>query len=320
MPDTNERPIQLLLVEDNPGDALLLREALYAVAPPGFAVTHVATLQEALAQVQKGSMDVVLLDLSLPDSQQLEPLRRVHDAAPRLPVVVLTGLDDEAMGVESLRVGAQDYLVKGQTPSRVLGRAIHHALERKRLLLERDALVEDLATARNQLEERVKQRTSELTRANMQLKREIRDRIQAEEMANDERQRFFSVLNMLPGYVALLNRDLTVRFANRRYMDLFGSPNGRCCHAVQKGRAKPCEECAVLRSFESGQSGEWEWTSRTGQCYHVWAYPFPDEEGKPAILKLGVDVTQRKELERQVIATSEAVRRSIGRDLHDLLG
>lgn len=119
--------VRTLLVEDNPGDARLLRLML----PEGFALTHVDRLESALAAVSDA--DVVLLDLSLPDSHGLESFRRLHAAAPGTPVLVLTGHDDSEDAVRAVREGAQDWLVKGRVDTDILGRALRYAIERNRL-------------------------------------------------------------------------------------------------------------------------------------------------------------------------------------------
>ncbi len=138
----NERPIAVLLVEDNPGDARLLREELADAAGDEFRVTHVGRLSDALRSVGEARYDVILLDLSLPDSEPSETVRRLHDGEPGAPIVVLTGTKDEASGIEAVRQGAQDYLVKGETDRRLLIRAIRYAIERHRGEQERERLLE----------------------------------------------------------------------------------------------------------------------------------------------------------------------------------
>lgn len=130
---TNEvRPLRLLLVEDNPGDARLLQEELKDVASVRFEVRHVTRMAEALAVVGEPGWDVVLLDLSLPDGHGLSNVERLLQAAPALPLVVLTGTDDEQLSMRAVHAGAQDYLVKGQVTGPLLVRALRYAIERKR--------------------------------------------------------------------------------------------------------------------------------------------------------------------------------------------
>jgi len=140
-------PINVLLVEDNPGDARLLREALAEAYNAEFRLVHVERLADALKSLAEQEWHVVLLDLSLPDGQGLDTVMRVHAAAPGVPVVVLTGLSDEALAVKAVREGAQDYLVKGEMDSRLLRRAIRYAIERKRAQEEKRQLQEELAQA-----------------------------------------------------------------------------------------------------------------------------------------------------------------------------
>jgi len=144
MPD---KPIKVLLVEDNPGDARLLEEDLREVPGQEFELTHVERLEEASERLREEEYDVVLLDLSLPDSSGLDTVKRTFNEAPTMPIVVLTGLDDESLGLSAVREGAQDYLVKGQTQGRLLVRAIHYALERERLLEEREQLIQECQEA-----------------------------------------------------------------------------------------------------------------------------------------------------------------------------
>jgi len=135
-------PLKVLLVEDNPGDARLVREALAEARGARFALTHVDCLAPALKQIAAGDMDVILLDLSLPDASGLETLSKTHAAAPGVPIVVLTGLDDEELALKAVYEGAQDYLVKGQMEGRLLTRSLGYAIERQRLLAELQALRE----------------------------------------------------------------------------------------------------------------------------------------------------------------------------------
>jgi diguanylate cyclase (GGDEF)-like protein/PAS domain S-box-containing protein len=121
----------LLLVEDNPGDARLLREMLKEQGLHQAELTHVECLGEAEKHLVLNAVDIILLDLGLPDAQGLGAVRRTHAAAPHVPLVVLTGLDDEALAAQALQEGAQDYLIKGQIDARSLLRSLRYAIERK---------------------------------------------------------------------------------------------------------------------------------------------------------------------------------------------
>jgi PAS domain S-box-containing protein len=125
--------IKVLLVEDNPGDVLLLQEFLGDVTSAQFELTPVERLENALQVLAQQSFDLVLLDLSLPDSQGLETFVKIYGCAPLIPIIVLTGLDDETIAIRAMQEGAQDYLVKGQVDGNLLGRAIRYAIERKQV-------------------------------------------------------------------------------------------------------------------------------------------------------------------------------------------
>src|SRR5579872_3735895 len=126
------QPIKkLLLVEDNPGDARLLREMFKQQGLPRTELIHVGCMREAEKYLAQHTPDIILLDLGLPDAQGLQAVRRVRAAAPHIPLVVLTGLDDESQAEEALQEGAQDHLIKGQVDARGLLRALRYAIERK---------------------------------------------------------------------------------------------------------------------------------------------------------------------------------------------
>jgi two-component system, cell cycle sensor histidine kinase and response regulator CckA len=126
--------IRVLLVEDNPGDARLFAELLRDAGAGQWNLTQVDRLAHALDRLKREPFDVVLLDLSLPDADGLDTLIRVHTEAPKVPIVVLTGHDDEALAVRAVRAGAQDYLVKGRMDGDLLLRSIRYASERGRAI------------------------------------------------------------------------------------------------------------------------------------------------------------------------------------------
>ncbi len=126
-----DKPIEVLLIEDNPGDARLLREYL-AEFKDAISEVHVAdNLEAGLTLLKEKEISAILLDLTLPDSHGLETVLNVCEAETLVPIIVLSGLDDESMAVRALREGAQDYLIKDQINSHLLVRAIRYAIQRK---------------------------------------------------------------------------------------------------------------------------------------------------------------------------------------------
>src|SRR5918998_16716 len=129
---TTDAAIRILLVEDNPGDARLVEILLSEVETPRFGITHVERLEEAVEHLRSSEFEVILLDLSLPDSSGLETVSRTRAAAPRTPMVVLSGQDDEETALRAVQQGAQDYLIKGQGDGNLIARTIRYAIERQR--------------------------------------------------------------------------------------------------------------------------------------------------------------------------------------------
>ena len=121
----------VLLVEDNPGDTRLLREMLNEQNSFKTQLTHLECMGAAEKFLAENAVDIILLDLGLPDARGLEAIRRTRAAAPGIALVVLTGLDDESVAMQALQHGAQDYLIKGQIETRALLRALRYAIERK---------------------------------------------------------------------------------------------------------------------------------------------------------------------------------------------
>lgn len=161
--------INALLIEDNAAEARLLQEFLKGTVINRFNLAHAKRLSEAIEHLQHDHVDVILLDLTLPDSAGLASLDSLIQHAPSLPIVVLTNTNDDELAVEAVRHGAQDYLVKRQANQDVLVRSLRYAIERKQS-------AEALREANEILELRVQERTAELEQANEKLRREVERR------------------------------------------------------------------------------------------------------------------------------------------------
>jgi C4-dicarboxylate-specific signal transduction histidine kinase len=168
--------INVLLVEDNPGDARLVQLALTEGQSVSFNTKHVDRVSAAFQCLKQQKFQAILLDLSLPDSTGLETLQQIIQADSSVPIIVLSGMHDEDLALQAVHSGAQDYLVKGQDngDGNVISRAIRYAMERKR---SEEALLQ----ARHELEQRVKDRTADLTAANKRLLEEVTERKRAED-------------------------------------------------------------------------------------------------------------------------------------------
>ena len=145
-----ERYLKVLLIEDNPGDVRLIREMLVEAKAVAFQLESADCLSAGLEQLAKSEVDLILLDLSLPDSLGLETFQQAYAQAECVPIVVLSGSDDEELAMRAVQAGAQDYLVKGQVDSHLLSRAIQYAVERQRGREERLQLLARERAARDE--------------------------------------------------------------------------------------------------------------------------------------------------------------------------
>ena len=157
----DEKHLKILLVEDNPGDVYLIQELL-STSGLQFSIERTSTLADAKKMAGSQDYDVVLLDLGLPDSYGLETLRKFKLTKIKAPVVVLTGLDDEEIAVETVKEGAQDYLIKGNLTGDNILRAIRYGIERMKLYREIAVAKEALQKLNEDLDQKVKTRTREL--------------------------------------------------------------------------------------------------------------------------------------------------------------
>ncbi|HEY4309700.1 MAG TPA: ATP-binding protein [Pirellulales bacterium] len=154
--------IRLLLIEDNPADVRLTREALVDSTATPLVVEHCPTLDAGLRRLTESGVDCVLLDLELPDSRGLDTFRAIHDAVPHLPVIILSSCDNDDLALRAVQAGAQDYLPKGEVTGPLLVRCVRYALERKKAQRQTMAL-------NSELERRVRERTRELACVNQEL-------------------------------------------------------------------------------------------------------------------------------------------------------
>jgi len=185
-------------------------------------------------------------------------------------------------------------------------------------ITERKQAEEALQRAHDELEMRVRERTLELRKTNAALQAEITERARAEEAVRTERQRLYSVLEMLPVYVILLSPDYHVPFANRFFREQFGEAEGQRCFEYLFGRTEPCENCESYRVMKTGAPHRWEWTGPDGRNYDIFDFPFTDADGSSHILEVGIDITKRKRAEEALQKVNETLEQRVAERTDEL--
>ena len=291
--------LSILLVEDNPGDARLIRELLTEAKGASFNLAVADLLATGLARLSAGGTDAVLLDLSLPDSQGLDTLVRVRAQAPHIPIVVLTGQEDETLGLELVQAGAQDYLVKGQVDGNLLARSIRYAVERKRTEEELTIANKELAYQNEEKEKRA----AELSIVVENLKR------------NEELLQETGALAKVGGAEINLS-DMTWNWTEEVFRIHELEP-GRM-PSVEEGidyyapEARPIIREAVNNAIATGEGWNLELPFITAKGKHLWIRSLgrPEmKEGKTSrILGVFQDITERKQAENALRESEERYR------------
>ncbi len=308
--------LNVLLIEDNPGDARLIKEMLREAGIANMDVEWETRLSSGLSRLQQGSISAVLLDLGLPDATGLETVTKVCSRFPEIPVVVLTGQGEEAVAVQSVKRGAQDYLVKGAVDTMLLVRSIRYAIERKQMEVA-------LVKARDGLEKRVEERTAELLTTNRRLQLEIAERQRAGEALKQSEERFRAIFEGAQDLIFLKDLSLRYTHVNPAVEKLLGLPSSRIVGQTYEdlfgGEGSTCIKDADERVLE-GKSIEDEHTTSVNGIPMTFLnsrIPFRNSEGQVVgILVVSRDITERKRsefspLECDTAYTSKAMRSTL---------
>ena len=317
--------IKVLLVEDSPTDARLLLHELKEIQGYDFKVTWVERVGDAIANLSKESFDVGLLDLSLPDSSGIATFTRIQEAAPALPVVVLTGATDEAMGDEAIRHGVQDYLVKGSADGKAVARAIRYAVERKmgedairKLNAELELRVLEIQANNNAL--------SESRQAALNLMEDaLKARKQAEEANHDllrSREEWVETFNVIPDHIAILDDKHRIVRANKTMADKLGlTPEeviGKPCHLCVHGSKDPISACPHSLLLKDGKQHIAEvFEEKLGGAFLVSVTPIFGADGAiKGSVHVARDITERKKREDELYKLNRTLEEQPGHDAY----
>jgi PAS domain S-box-containing protein len=271
--------ISVLLIEDDIGDFHLLSEMLagYAGSLYTFHLEHVERLSAGLEHLLRRAADVVLLDLGLPDSQGLATLRRLYTTAHDVPIVILSGLSDEAIAVEAVKAGAQDYLIKGQMDSNLMVRSIQYAIERKKT-------------------------------ENMVRKLHHRNEI----ILNTAGEGIFGL--DIDGSFTFLN-NAAAEMLGYRKEELRGmNSHSHCHHSREDGSPYPEEECPIIDAIRNGvvrRMAEEVFWKKDGTSFYVeyTAAPIIEEGAITGCVVTFKDLSDKKRMEEENLRLREEIRK-----------
>lgn len=240
---TRSDQYDVLVVEDNPADAALIFHTLDCTEGPQFNLEHVERFADALQRLAEDSFDAALLDLSLPDKHGISTFRDLCAAAPSLPVVILTSLDDEELALEVLKLGAQDYLVKDDLDCKLLQRSLCFAIERKRAN-ELESFNKELVETKQSLTDA----NEKLEQANARLAKEIAERLNIERELTQSEARMRAVMqSAFEGIIAVDSRGKIISW-NQGAESIFGLNEDQA-----KGRNLTCLLAPQIRAqFPNG--------------------------------------------------------------------
>lgn len=301
------RKIKMLLVEDDPGDALLLREYLSESRTFSYEIAEADRVSKSLELLELEFFDVIILDLNLPDSRGIETFSRLNAAAPMVPIIVLTGLADEEIGTAAVKQGAQDYLVKGQADGNLLSRSIIYSIERK-------------------------QSEEELKKSFERLKETLSRSQVAEEALRESERKYRHLFEELTDAAILINADTGIIVdTNRKAEELFGRKRSELAgssiltlHPAEKReeyRDRFIEQVKTGKAIE--QDGEV--VTKNGTAIPVMISATAIElGGEKLVLVLFRDLTERKRMEQELVKAQKlesigVLAGGIAHDLNNLL-
>jgi PAS domain S-box-containing protein len=303
----NDKVIQVLSIEDNIANAILIQEILAEATQlgwdlPCFDVEHVSNVGEGLERLKEKNIDVVLSDLDLPDSRAQNTFAKIHAQAPDMPIVVLTGRDDEKLARQTVRDGAEDYLFKQEMSGSLLAHSLIYAIERQQAK-------QALQKAHNALERRVEERTQELSQTNKNLEAEITERERMENALRESERKYRRLVEQsLQGMVIAQADPVRITFASQPMETITGySPEELKTFGPRQLATliHPQDRDTFFENFRARVQGQdipprhdYRFIHKSGEVRWVEIYSTRiDYQGKPATQTVFLDITERKRAE-----------------------
>ncbi len=300
--------MNLLIIEDNLADAELIRERLLDHPENQTTIEHVTHLQNGISRLEEGGIDCLLLDLGLPDSQGIETVQTARKYCQNIPIIVLTGLDDEDTGIQALHEGAQDYLVKKELSSRSLTRSIRYAQERSRIQKEL-----------NDTETRLREQNEALQSIEEELRHNNDELLRTEQTLRESTQYLENLITFANAPIVVLDPHLRITRTNRAFELLSGRTNDTLeGHEIERLFPLDKREEIILGMIHQTRGGRpWETTEipildANGQMKTViWNSAIiydPDHKNVLALIAQGQDITERKQAEEALRESEERFR------------
>ncbi|WP_414468764.1 response regulator [Methanobacterium sp. ACI-7] len=288
------KPIKILMIEDSKEDVFIIQEMLRDNSRFPFELIHVERLKVGFEKLFQENFDLLLLDLNLPDSWGFDTFIRTYDQAPELPIVILSGFDDEDTAIKAVREGAQDYLIKGEIDGSLLARSIYYAIERKEIEKE-------LMNTQKDLRKLIEWHEHELKETEAKLKEEVAECKLLEEKLEDasqqlkmEKSKLNTIINRLPLGILIVDASSGKPIIrNKKLEDIWGECLGTdelaeyCYYNGSHPDGKPYEldDWPLTRSINHGEEVEDQTIiiseeDRPESVISITAIPIKDDEGQ----------------------------------------
>jgi len=325
------QPIKILLVEDSPSDARLVQGVLAEAAGDTFEVTWIDRLDTAFGKLRECAFDIGLIDLGLPDSIGKNTYLSVMKTAPKLPLIVLTGLADEALGAEAIHDGVEDYLVKGSVNGKSMARSIRYAIERKQAKEASENLQKELKRHAGELEaaneslrrsrratlnliEDAERARMEAEHVSSELERDIAERRKAEGALRESEERFRVIAELTPVGIGIVGiNDGKFLYVNNAYQKAFGYSKeellGKAAPDIYWDKADRARVLKLLKDNNNAADYEVVLRKKDGAPFWTRSSARPIHfEGRPALIGSFVDITEIKKQEKELLQLNRTLK------------